>query len=50
MLYMVIERFDPGAAPEIYRRAREGRAGAAVRASSTSTAGSISSTGVASSS
>jgi uncharacterized protein DUF3303 len=23
MLYMVIERFNPGAAPEIYRRARE---------------------------
>ena len=22
-LYMVIEQFDPGAAPEIYRRARE---------------------------
>ena len=24
MLYMVIEHFHPGAAPEIYRRAREG--------------------------
>jgi hypothetical protein len=23
MLYMVVERFKPGAAPEIYRRARE---------------------------
>jgi hypothetical protein len=23
MLFMVIERFNPGAAPEIYRRARE---------------------------
>lgn len=23
MLYMVVERFRPGAAPEIYRRARE---------------------------